>query len=85
MASELIELGRRNSASRLRVCFRVEKSGKSFVVATYDKKTKKRRDYLGVGKGNCLRVKTKKKALKIPTKAAAENYARECGLRCRVI
>ncbi len=85
MAEELIELGKRGtSMARLRVCFRVEKAGKSFVVATVDRKTGKRRDYLGVGKANCLRVKSKKKALKIPTKEAAEEYAKNCGLRCRI-
>ncbi len=80
MANELIELGARTRKRGPRVCFKVEKTGKNYIVATYDRKTGKRRDYLAAP---CLRTKTRKRAMRIPTKKAAEAYAQKCGFKCQ--
>ncbi len=78
MANELLELGspRKKGRRAPRVCYKVRKLGKkAYAVATYDRKTGKLRDWIAA---TCVRTKSKKKALRIPTKKGAEAYAKRC-------
>ena len=82
MANELIELGSpRNGRRAARVCYKVRKLGKkAYAIATYSAKTGKLRDWIAAP---CLRTKSRKRALRIPTKKGAEAYAKRCGFKCR--
>lgn len=81
MPDELLELGAKTKRSAPRVCSKVVKLGKkAYGVATYSRKTGKRLAYLAAP---CLRTKSRKRALRIPTRKAAEAYAVKCGFRCR--
>ena len=82
MVTELLELGAGRKTRRApRVCYKVRKLGKkSWGVATYSAKTGKLRDWIAAP---CLRTKSKKRALRIPTKRGAEAYAKNCGFKCR--
>ena len=85
MANELVELGspRKKGRRAPRVCYKVQKLGKKvWGVATYSAKTGRIRDWLAAP---CLRTKSRKKALRIPTRKAAEAYAKKCGFKCKKV
>lgn len=80
MPNELLELGSRTrKRAAPRVCYKVEKAGKGYIVSTRDRKTGRKRAYLAAP---CLRTKSRKRAMRIPTKKAAVAYAGKCGFRC---
>lgn len=62
---------------RRTVCTKILPTRGGYIVTSYDRKSRKVRDYMAAP---CLRTKIRKKALVIPTKKAAEAYAKKCGL-----
>ena len=80
MAKELIELGSRKGPREPRVCFKVRRNGQQFSVATYDRKSGQLRNWIAAP---CLRVSSKKKAMKFVDETTASAYAKKCRFRCK--